>query len=78
MWTLVDEENDIIHVRAVIHKQAQQSEIRDLITALEKRLPKEPPDERHADVRRPDPRPAGDDAASEKAETQANPQTQGA
>jgi cytochrome c-type biogenesis protein CcmH/NrfG len=46
MWTVVDEENDIIHVRAIIHADAQQDELRKLIAALEKRLTKEPTDVR--------------------------------
>jgi hypothetical protein len=46
MWTVVDEENDIIHVRAIIHADAQQNELRKLIAAPEKRLTKETTDVR--------------------------------
>ena len=46
MWTLTDGDNDIIHVRAIISTTEQQDQLRNLITALEKRLPKEKPDER--------------------------------
>ena len=45
-WTLTHEDNAVVHVRAVIDLKTQSNEIRDLITALEKRLPKEPADER--------------------------------
>ena len=40
-WTLTHEDNDVVHVRAVIDLKTQSNEIRDLITALEKRLTKE-------------------------------------
>ena len=39
-WTLVDD-SDRIHVRAIIDTKTGANEIRDLITALEKRLTKE-------------------------------------
>ena len=45
-WTVVDDESKTIHVRAIIHADAQQDELRKLITALEKRLAKEPGDVR--------------------------------
>ena len=41
MWTLVDDDNDIIQVRASINASTQQDELRKLIAALEKRLTKE-------------------------------------
>ena len=48
-WTVADDENNTIHVRAIIDSD-QQNELRDLIASLKKRL-KEPPDERpDADV----------------------------
>ena len=40
MWTLVDDD-DVIQVRASLDASTQQDEIRKLIAALEKRLPKE-------------------------------------
>ena len=43
MWTLVDDVNDTIQVRASLNVNTQQDEIRNLITALEKRLTKENP-----------------------------------
>jgi hypothetical protein len=43
MWTLVDDVNDTIHVRASLNVNTQQDEIRNLIAALEKRLTKENP-----------------------------------
>ena len=46
MWTLVDDDNDIIQVRASLHLLRDLEELRKLITALEKRLTKEPTDER--------------------------------
>lgn len=49
MWTL-STDNDTINVRAVIDVKTQQHEIRDLITALEKRITEEKTDERSADV----------------------------
>ena len=50
-WTLVDDTIDRIHVRAIIDTKTEANEIRDLITALEKRLTKEPADVRpDADV----------------------------
>jgi Spy/CpxP family protein refolding chaperone len=52
MWTLTDDDNDIINVRAILSTVHQQDQIRNLITALEQRLPKEPPHDRDADVRR--------------------------
>lgn len=39
-WTLVDDIGPTIHVRAILHVDKQQDEIRALITALEKRLTK--------------------------------------
>ena len=45
MWTLVDDINDTINVRAVLHVPSQQGEIRALIAALEKRLTKEKTDD---------------------------------
>ena len=45
MWTLVDD-NNTIQVRASLNASTQQDEIRQLIAALEKRLTKEPTDER--------------------------------
>ena len=45
-WTLTHEDNAVVHVRAVIDLKTQSNEIRDLITALEKRLSKENTDER--------------------------------
>ena len=41
MWTLTDDDSDIINIRAVLHVSTQQDEIRNLIAALEKRLTKE-------------------------------------
>ena len=40
MWTVTDD-NEIIHVRAIISTTEQQDQLRNLITALEKRLTKE-------------------------------------
>ena len=34
-WTIVDDINDTINVRAVLHVPTQQDEIRALITALD-------------------------------------------
>ena len=48
MWTLVDDDNDVIQVRASLNASTQQDEIRKLIAALEKRLTKEPADDRPA------------------------------
>ena len=45
-WTIVDDVNDTINVRAVLHVPTQPGEIRALIAALEERLPKEKPDDR--------------------------------
>jgi hypothetical protein len=45
-WTLVDEENDIIHVRAILSTRTEADEIRKLINALERRIRKELPDAR--------------------------------
>lgn len=49
-WTVSQDDNDTIHVRAIIDSD-QGKELRDLIHALEKRLPKETTDVRpDADV----------------------------
>jgi hypothetical protein len=53
MWTLVDDDNDTIQVRASLNVNTQQDEIRNLIAALEKRLTKENP--HGLAVVRPDP-----------------------
>lgn len=45
-WTMIDEDSDIIYVRAIIDTKMHADEVRELITALEKRLPKEPTDVR--------------------------------
>ena len=45
MWTVTDD-NEIIHVRAIISTTEQQDQLRNLIIALEKRLSKENTDER--------------------------------
>ncbi len=37
-WTLTDDVDDIINVRAIISTVHQQDQLRDLIIALEKRL----------------------------------------
>lgn len=37
MWTLVDDDNDIIHVRAILNTKSQADEIKALILALVKR-----------------------------------------
>jgi hypothetical protein len=37
-WTVTDDDNDIIQVRASINVQTQQDELRDLIYALDRRL----------------------------------------
>jgi len=37
-WTLTDDVDDIINVRAIISTVHQQDQLRDLIVALEKRL----------------------------------------
>lgn len=70
-WTIVDDVNDRINVRAVLHVPTQQDEIRALIAALEQRLPREKPDDREpTGLRGPDrPRggPAGTQATAETA-----------
>lgn len=76
MWTLVDDDNDIIHVRAILNTATQADEIRNLITALEKRLPKDKPDATGSAVVRPTD-PAGSTGVAEKAEAEAS-QTAGA
>ena len=48
MWTLVDDDNNTIQVRASLNASTQQDEIRKLIAALEKSLTKEPADDRPA------------------------------
>lgn len=48
-WTIADDDN-VIHIRAVLNLETDKDEIRQLIAALEKRLTRESPDERHADV----------------------------
>ena len=51
-WTVVNDSNDTINVRAILHLPTQQGEIRELITALEQRLTKkEEPDDRLPVVR---------------------------
>ena len=47
-WTLASGIDDIIELRAIIDTKTQQDEIRKLIAALEKRLTKEPADDRPA------------------------------
>lgn len=43
-WTVADDDNKI-HVRAIIDRETEQEELRNLIAALEKRVDKkEPPD----------------------------------
>ncbi len=50
-WTVTDDDNDVIHVRASINTKTEANEARDLIAALEKRLTKEPVNDRpNADV----------------------------
>jgi len=46
MWTLVDDDNDTIQVRASLSLLRDLEELRKLIAALEKRLTKEIPHER--------------------------------
>jgi hypothetical protein len=46
MWTIVDDDNDVIHVRASLSLLRDLEELRKLIAALEKRLTKETTDER--------------------------------
>lgn len=48
-YTVVDD-GDTIQVRASIDRNKQQDELRALIAALEKRLPKEPLHERSSDL----------------------------
>jgi F0F1-type ATP synthase delta subunit len=48
MWTLVDDADNVIQVRASLNTKLQQDELRKLIAALEKRLTKEPHDDRPA------------------------------
>jgi hypothetical protein len=77
MWTLTPED-DIINVRAIISVVHQQDQLQNLIAALEKRLTKEPPHAGSADVRIPRaPTGTGTPGAAEKAEAEADPQTQG-
>jgi hypothetical protein len=54
-WTLVDDEPNI-NVRAIINPLTQTQELENLITALIKRLPKEPPDDGRPALVRPGPR----------------------
>ena len=58
-WTLTDDEPNI-NVRAVINPLTQVQELEALISALQKRLPKENPDDRDpARLRHPDDRSGG-------------------
>lgn len=42
-WTVVDDD-PLIQVRATIHREHNQEELRNLIAALEKRITKKEPD----------------------------------
>jgi hypothetical protein len=62
-WTLTDDEPNI-KVRAIINPLTQVQELEALISALQKRLPKEKPDDRDpARLRHPDDRSGGAGAA---------------
>jgi hypothetical protein len=37
-WTVVDDDNDTIQVRAMIHPKTQEDELKGLIAALQKRF----------------------------------------
>ena len=45
-WTIADDENDVIHIRAILSLRTDADEVRKLINALERRIRKELPDAR--------------------------------
>jgi hypothetical protein len=74
-WTITPDDNDTIHVRAIINVSTQQHELRSLIASLEKRLTKENTDATgSADVRIPG---AGSFTPAEKTPAEADPQAEG-
>lgn len=71
MWTLVDDINDQISVRAVLHVPTQQMEIRALIASLQKRLKGSP------DANQPAARPVAPAGSPGAAEAVAEATTEG-